>query len=413
MSLKTGSRVAGGFVLAMIFASSATAQIALPARDGISAGHLVLYPSLTVDYLHESNVLFGSGIGSGNEIIAAGVRVIQPRIVAELPIGANRIRWSYSPAYRDYTTSQVAQTQRVSHFFDLEGKFKMGSSLDIALRDHFVRGTTELREVDPGGETAFGLAPFTLHEPELDVDLALGARQGISIIPRYTSTRFDDLQSASFFDYRSRRLEGRYNYRVGPLDTLYGYYALDDTQQHRDDPTFGEITQTARTAGLGLRRVINEAVTSSLSVGYQTLTFNGVADQDFSGVILDASATWHLGDTTRIEFAGRRNPYPSFFENNNYYLNNEIATRIAEQIGQNTYVTVAGTYQVNHYTQTSTTFGVRRRDRVVHLEAGIGRQFLRSLRAFVGYNRDRRDSNVDLATYTVDRIIFRIELGWL
>ncbi len=373
----------------------------------------MLYPSLTVEYLHDSNVSYARGSGSGDEIIASDVRVIQPRILVELPIGENRVRWSYSPAYRDFATNRVNLNEHLSHFFDFEWKFKVGRSLGVTLRDHFVRGTTELREVDPGGETTFGLIPFTLHEPDMTVDLAMGARHGISIIPRYTSTRFDTLQSASFFNYRRRGVEERYNYKLSPLDTVYVYYALDDTRQLRDEPSFNDVSQTARTFGLGFRRTLTEAVISSFSAGYETLTFKGIAGQDFSGTVMDASTTWQVGDTTRIDFSGRRTPYPSFFENNNYYLNTEAGVRILEQIGQNMYVVVSGSYQINRYPLVSATYEVRRKDKVLHMETGVSRQFIRTLRAFIGYNRDRRDSNVDPATYDVNRIVFRIEMGWL
>jgi len=118
-------------------------------ESGISAGHLVLYPSLTVDYRHESNVLFASGIGSGNEIIAADVRVIQPRIMAELRSG----RIGYAGAIRrPIGTTRPVRWPRpsVSAIFSIWRGSSRWKQSGHRLRDHFVRGTTELREVDPG-----------------------------------------------------------------------------------------------------------------------------------------------------------------------------------------------------------------------------------------------------------------------
>ncbi len=66
--------------------------------------------------------------------------------------------------------------------------------------------------------------------------------------------------------------------------------------------------------------------------------------------------------------------------------------------------------------------GRRRRDHVSHIEIGAGWQISRTLRMYVGYNSDRRSSNVDQEfsgalidpfDYRVNRAIFRIEAGWL
>jgi hypothetical protein len=405
--------IVGGIVLALACGSRAFADVSQPTTQGLSVGRFILYPSVAMDYTRDDNIFFASKSDSGTDIVSSAVRTIKPNILVSLPIGENLVRWSYSPTYKSYTSSRVDNSKNFSHFFDFEGRFKVGTSLRLVLRDHFLRGTTELREVDPGGETTFGLVPFTLHEPELMADLALGARQGISIIPRYASARFDQLESAPFFNYRKRGVEGRYNYKLGPLDTLYGYYAFDNTSQRREEVGLIDVSQTGRTAGLGFTRIINEIATATISVGYETLGFEGGADQAFAGLVLDTLTTWRPGDTTRIEWSARRGAYPSFFENNNFYLTNTAGFRLIQQIGQQMYCTVSESYQVNRYPLVSPTFGVRRSDRTLHTEVSVGRQFLRSVRVFVGYNRDRRDSNVDPAAYNVDRFTFRIEMGWL
>ena len=70
--------------------------------------------------------------------------------------------------------------------------------------------------------------------------------------------------------------------------------------------------------------------------------------------------------------------------------------------------------------------GVIRKDEVVILEIGMGYQFRRSMRAVVGFNYDRRKSNItqdfspDLSGQLVDpfdtrvhRLFLRLEMGWL
>jgi hypothetical protein len=66
--------------------------------------------------------------------------------------------------------------------------------------------------------------------------------------------------------------------------------------------------------------------------------------------------------------------------------------------------------------------GVRRRDRGWRLQGGLGFQMSRSARAFLGYNYQARSSNVlqvypegfsDPFDYTVNRLVFRVEVGFL
>jgi hypothetical protein len=185
------------------------------------------------------------------------------------------------------------------------------------------------------------------------------------------------------------------------------------TDQHRDQAPLSEVGITSRTVGVGLRRIINQAVVTSFSGGYQSMEFTGGANRDFNGAVLDATATWILTDTTRIEVHGRRQPYQSFFGNNNFYVNNFGGIRIVQQVGRSLYAIVSGSYQTNLYPEREPSLSARRRDRDRSLEFGVGYRFLPSLRVFVGYNSNRRDSKFESADYDVNRMTFRLEMGWL
>jgi len=375
-------------------------------------GHFQIYPSLTIDYTQDSNVFYLNDSTAGG-IVSSAVVHIRPRVLVDLPLGAGRIRWAYSPVFQDYQNRSVDQSQKVSHFFDFEASLRLTASLSIIVRDHLVRGTTELREVDPGGETTFGLVPFVLHAPDMEFTLDVGARQGLSLIPRYSSLTFSDRGTASFFDYRRRGLEGRYNYKTGPDTVLYGFLGLDDTKQHREDVSSRNEDFTTRSIGVGLRRTVNRAVVTSLSTAYQKMNFREVGTKDYAGPILDGAATWMLTDTIRLETRLRRQAYQSFYGDNSFYLNNYSSLRFMQQIGRSLYWTFATSYQVNSYPEKDPALDLRRRDRDDQQEIGAGYQFPRSTRVFVGYNQMRRRSNVDLADYAVDRVSVRIEMGWM
>ncbi|HEU4402238.1 MAG TPA: outer membrane beta-barrel protein [Candidatus Polarisedimenticolia bacterium] len=432
------------------------AQALATSGDGLPAGRFMLYPSLTLEYTRDDNITYASADLPASQRVDAGVVIIRPRILVDLPLGENRIVWAYTPQYRDYQSDRFHQSQRFTHIFDLEGSLRAGPALRVIVRDHLLRGTVELQEVDRGGELTFGLVPFLLHEPEADITLDLGPRQGISLIPRYTSSRFSEGSSASFFNYQTRQVEARYNYRLGLPSVVYVYYSFQDTNQARTVAFFGNQGNTGRSAGIGLRRTVNKAVVTQLSAGYETLTFSGGLGKNFAGPVLEASTAWQVSDVTRIDLFFRRQAFQSFFVNNNYYVSQQARLHMLQQLGRNTYWEIAAGYQgsayadpidfsvtpetppgqdsvgcggsgspdgrIDQFESFCSSIGVRRRDRAVRLEIGAGYRFLRTLRLFLGYNSERRASNIAQETvngiidpfdYHINRLFFRIEAGWL
>jgi hypothetical protein len=385
----------------------------LPSGEGLKTGRFNLYPSLGLEYTQDDNVFYTNTEASSDEFVASGILLLKPRLLVHMPLGSGRILWSYSPVLRNYTDVRVQQPEKFSHLFDLEASFRPGGNLSITARDHLVRGTVELREFDPGGELAFALIPFTVHEPGIDFTLDMGARQGISLIPRYSAVRFDEGDQPVLFNYRRKGAEGRYNLRLSPAAVLYGYVNQDRTNQRREQTDLDHVDVTSRTVGLGFRRTINQSVVTTFSSGYQIMDFRGGPKANFSGAVLDATATWVLTDTTRSELQVRRQPYQSFVGTNNFYLNNYGGVRISQQVGRSLLVVLGGSYQANLYPVKDALIGARRRDKNRTLELGLGYTFNPALRVFVGYNSNRRDSKYDLADYEVNRLTFRLEMGWL
>ena len=92
---------------------------------------------------------------------------------------------------------------------------------------------------------------------------------------------------------------------------------------------------------------------------------------------------------------------------------------MTRQIGSDSYWEGGGAVQDNLYVPLA---GEGRRERMYRLEVGLGHEFRKGVRGFVGYNFDRRQSNVLLITpdggvdpygYFEHRIMFRLEVGWL
>lgn len=445
-------RASGPVVLAalsLFLSSGAVAQVPQIEDAGIPLGPLTLYPSLSIEFARDSNVFYRSLELEERRIISSGIFMVRPRLLVDLPIGSQRIRWSYSPLYRDYASEDFSQSERISHFFDLEGAFRIGPSVRVTLRDHLVRGTIELDQVDPGSELTFGLVPFVVHDAEADVTVDLGARHGLSVIAGVSSTDVDEAGEVTFFSYRRELLEGRYNHRLSEPATLYLFYARERTDQNREQIVFSDVDSRSRRVGVGVRRMANQRVTSTLSLGHETLDFRGTQGQGFSGLVVDVNNAWSLSDVTRLDLGLERRAYQSFFVNNDHFVLNAARLRMIRQVGQRTYWETRVAFQRNNYADpidisvTPVTppeqdvdmdglidafepllpsVGVTRKDRVFRAEVGAAYLFHPRVRAFFGYNHERRDSNiteiqfgepVDPFNYRVNRLVFRFEMGWL
>ena len=398
-------------------AGRAEAQALATAGNGLNAGHFILHPSITLEFTRDDNV-FRREDSIGGGVIGSGIVVARARLVADLPLGDSRVRWAYSPVFRDYTSDNFVQSERFSHFFDLDGDFRLGPSMRLAIRDHLVRGTVELQEVDPGGELTFGLVPFTNHEPQMEITLGMAGRYNVSLLPRYSAISFEHSSEAPLIGTRTRGLEGRVNCRISEPSTLYAYYSSDST-------TLSGLAATgsdSRRIGVGLRRMVNQAIAATFSAGFQSIEFEGGSGQRFSGPVLDASARWRIGDVTALEFGISRQPYQSYSVDRNYYVNRQIRLRVAQQIGRKVYWETGMTFHGNVYADAEDPGVEKRRDRTWRVEIGAGYHFLRTLRAVVGCNLDVRRSNIETPSsgvitspldYRARQIVFRIEAGWL
>ncbi len=421
-------------VLGAAFAGpGAWAQTFRTRDEGIAAGRFLIYPSIRFEFTQNSNISYVSDDLPRSEIVGSGVYVVRPRILVDLPIGETRIRWIYSPQYRGYTTNRITQPDPLSHFFDLEVTSPIGPSLEVVVRDHLVRGTIELREVDAGGELVYGLVPFITHDPSLELDFEFNPRHGVSLIPRYSSVRFDQPGEAAFFSYSTRGLEGRYNYRLTEASVLYGYYGYDGTDQRRDQLLIDDVTVTSRSFGVGLRRTINDLVVTEFAGAYEKMQFAGGLGRDYVGPVLTANAEVELNELAVLNVSVGRRAYQSFFANNSYYLSTEASVRLIQQLGRSIFWQISARYEENTYPDRLKILpgfdslrpseGVRRRDKSFEADVGAGFKLRQALRLFIGYNFDRRGSNIvqdanpggmiDPFKYQVNRIIFRVEAGWL
>lgn len=412
-----------------------------PQGPGLEWGPVLVRPTFIINYGADDNIFYSSDDLTGSEPVASRETQLQPGIRFECPFGQSYIRGGYSALYRNYSTEEYTPSTQWSHYFDLDGHIRTGARVYFNVRDRFVRGTEELREVDPGGELTFGDIPFRNHSPSVEAGVDLSPRQAISVVWNYNSSQFSETEEGdTFFNYRGHGLQARYNYKLRPETTGYLYVASDTMSQVRTDD---RVEYEGHGVGLGLVQVLNRVMTTSLVVGYQAMDSSGLVESAYHGPTMNANASWLVGDGTRLTLTVRRVPYQSFFLNNAYYLNRSVLFEVLNQVGVTSFWRLGGGFEQNVYSDpldvtglepvycsddgsggsVCPSAGVRRRDTGWRAEGGFGAQFSRTARWFVGYTWQSRTSNLlqadqqggfgDPFSYDINRYFFRIEVGWL
>ena len=419
-------------------------------NPGIAAGRFVLYPAISFNYAYDDNLFYQSENIPGIQLVGTGRVEVVPRILIDLPLSRSRVRFQYSPLYRDYLSQEVAQVSKWSHFFDFEGSFLIHDVFTIAVRDHYVEGTQEVQEFDPGGEIRFNLVPFTLQEPSIELSLDMGARHRISLIPRRYELNFDDSFGPIFYDYSRQGYEGRYTFKLSPETQIYAFRIADLTQQDRSQTFYGDVDVDMHTTGVGLQRLTGGIVTTGGSVAWEQQDYQGGGGGDYQGVAADLNFGLNPTDVLHFDLSLRRNAYQSYFVNNNFYINLEGRLRMIRQVGQTAFWQVGLGLQQNDYgdpVDVSMTpanapsddadndgyidvfegflpsQGVVRKDRAAFADLSAGWRLRPTMRFLVGYNYQRRDSNmlqdlgaagfIETFDYSASRVYFTLEMGIL
>ena len=404
-------------------------------NEGINAGRFILYPAITFNYAHDDNLFYQADDIPGLEPVATGRVEVVPRIVVDLPLSRSRLRLQYSPFYRSYLSGDVEQGSKWSHFFNFEASILMADVFTVALRDHYVRGYQEVQEFDPGGETRFNATGFTLHEPSAEFSLDAGVRHRFSFIPRFSKLTFDQGEEIAlitdtgqevapvqtFNDYERRGYEGRYTFKVSPETQVFAYTLSDYTQQDRLQTFYGTVDVDQRTTGLGLQRLAGGVITTGGSIGWEQMNFTGGGGGDYAGPAADINVGLTPSDVLRFDLMFRRSAFQSFYVNNNYYINLEGRLRTIRQFGRTAFWALGLTLAQNDYGDaTDVTMqpnnvpsddtdndgnidlfesfapsqGVVRKDRAAAIDLSTGWRLRPTMRFTVGYNHQRRDSNV-------------------
>jgi hypothetical protein len=130
-------------------------------------------------------------------------------------------------------------------------------------------------------------------------------------------------------------------------------------------------------------------------------------------MVLDARLRKQFTPAASVTLLGRRDTYPSGFEQNAFYVVTAGAVEVDLGLPLSLVFHGGVGWQRNAYRVAAAGLGVPRRDDIVSWSAGVGRSLTRWSFLRADYRGDRRDSN--LAAFETDGhlLIVQVGLGYL
>jgi hypothetical protein len=168
---------------------------------------------------------------------------------------------------------------------------------------------------------------------------------------------------------------------------------------------------TSSTLAVGVAGELMPLLQADVAVGFTSLSAPQAAEggSQFRGTTLSASLRKEFSPSTSVTLLGRRDTFPSGFEDNAFYI--ATGAGIETDVGLPFSVVFHGAagWQRNDYRLPATGLDEPRRDRLWSWSVGAGRGLTRWSFLRVDYRYDRRDSN--LPAYETDGHLFMFQLG--
>jgi hypothetical protein len=372
------------------------------AAVGIRLGRFAVQPSIDLSWIRGDNLLQTS-----EAPFVDNAYMVRGRVTATLLETVHDLKLSYEARYRDF--QDFSLENKLTHLVDLRSELELTPNTKARVGNHFVHGSFEAQEFDPGGEVVASTDPFYRNYTDAVLALDLSERFGAEVSATYNVVEFLE-PSTEFFDYHTKGFGGTFLYDLSPLTSLLGEYIHTITPEPLDRP---QAESVADMFLVGLRGELTPMLRGEIHAGYSIQRFDSATvPQDFSGFVADASLTRDFGEVAALTARAGRRTSPSAFDENGYYVSNYGRVQFISPFARNFRVTLSGALYFNDYPIPDAS-GVLRNDDIFSAGAGIAYFFSPLTYLSMDYRHDQRNSNVELLAYRSNAIQLMVGFGFL
>ncbi|MEE8218484.1 MAG: outer membrane beta-barrel protein, partial [Vicinamibacteria bacterium] len=367
---------------------------------GVPFGPFRVQGSVDVRYVDADTFVEATG-----EPVRDSYLEVVPRLAATAPVSDGRVSIDYTPYLRAFAT--FPQVNRNSHRLSLGLDLPVGPSVVFNVKDSFVSGTLDTREVDPGGEYFFGLGQFRKNTISGGASILVGPRTSLELQAGATALRFQE--ESNFFDYDTRIATAGLGYEVSPNLKAILAYSYDEMPAPSERP---EAEASAHNARLTFTGDIMPLLNGRLTVGFrdQKSPNAGEGGQRYTGFTMGGSLTRQFSRKSDVTLFVNRSTPASAFENNAFYVFTALQGSGRFPLPWQLQVQGGVGYQWNDYRTVSEEIGAPREDRILAWYVGLRRPIGRQLFLSATYRQQDRSSNID--RFDIDAEGFILQLGW-
>jgi hypothetical protein len=330
---------------------------------------------------------------------------VEPRVVAETPVGEGRLTLDYTPTFRAFANYDDvnSSSERVGAGVEVP----LGPSITLRAKDQFLSGLLESREVDPGGEYFFGLGRFHKNSFDAGASIGMGPRLSAELAGTLGSVRFT--QSSTFFDYDTRTASAGLGYELTPNLKAVVAYVYDEVPSAAGRP---QAAERAHSGTLTLTGDLLPLLNGQLSVGYrrQDSPNAGLGGTSYSGFTMSGKLVRQLGREANLTLFANRSTPVSAFENNGFYVATALQGTLHVPLPLALQLDTGLGYQWSDYRTVAPEIGQARADRIFGWLVGLRRPIRPGLVLTGGYRHERRRSN--MGGFNTAAGSYMVELQW-
>ncbi len=369
---------------------------------GIRLGRFAVLPLIDLSWIRGDNLLQTS-----EAPFVDNAYMVRGRATATLLESAHDLKLTYEARYRDF--QDFTLEEKLTQLVDLRSELELTPNTKARVSNHFLHGSFEAREFDPGGEVVASTDPFYRNYAEAVLALDLSERFGAEISANYNVVEFLDT-STEFFDYHTQGFGGTFLYDLSPLTSLLGEYIHTITPEPLDHPQAGSVAEMFL---VGLRGELTPMLRGQIRAGYGTQRFElATVSQDFKGFVADLSLTRDFGEVAALTALVGRRTNPSAFDENGYYVSNYGRLQFITPFTRNFRITLTGAFYLNDYPIADAS-GVIRHDDIFSADVGLAYFFTPLTFLSMDYRHDRRNSNIEQFAYQSNTIQLMVGFGFL
>lgn len=358
-----------------------------------------------------------------------GVFTFAPRLEYEAPGDSRALRIAYEARLRKLTNGRWAN----GHILDFDTRFNLGSSLRVAVRDHFIRSALDPREYDAAGEVYIVGDTFTRNDAALRLEYLTSPRGRFALDLGYNLVRWSESHIAAaplFINYDDLSSALSYERDIAEGTTTFAAFSFANARASEPlRPQFDGLNDRRRFEfSLGARHQVTETSGLAVRVGFERSLFrNAPSANNFSGLVFDLRFSSDVTEKTKFELAALRKTQLSAFNlegGNARLISTGGAARLEHNLADALKLGLSLNYQrlgfpvaiIGSSTASGGVFvgdfmGERRDDHLYGFGFDATYQWSELLRARLLYSFSRRDSTIPVFTFNTNRLSLMFEIG--